>query len=152
MSDDEPVFIRSKWGTNRYVYNPNNPVGLALIAITLLVGLGALVIHEFESTWSEGELRDAVRSANRTLDGGIHDPYRHFSISSQIQDAIEQSGEGPDRGVEVDEEGDGLYEITTVDTKGEFCMRVTATITEKDPVSEIFAERTLRTSVTEGPC
>ena len=29
--EHEPVFIRSKWGTNRYVYNPNNPVGLSLI-------------------------------------------------------------------------------------------------------------------------
>ncbi|WP_406000266.1 hypothetical protein [Streptomyces sp. NBC_00829] len=25
--EHEPVFIRSTWGTNRYVYNPNNPVG-----------------------------------------------------------------------------------------------------------------------------
>ncbi|WP_420078759.1 hypothetical protein ACN6AT_05780 [Streptomyces sp. JL4002] len=32
--DDEPVFRRSKWGTNRYHYNPHNPVGLALIIIT----------------------------------------------------------------------------------------------------------------------
>ncbi|MEU7607461.1 hypothetical protein, partial [Streptomyces sp. NPDC041003] len=36
--DDEPVFKRSKWGTNRYYYNPRNPVGLALIVITLLIG------------------------------------------------------------------------------------------------------------------
>ncbi|MFD4869394.1 hypothetical protein [Streptomyces sp. NPDC058412] len=34
--DDEPVFKRSQWGTNRYYYNPQNPVGLALIVITLL--------------------------------------------------------------------------------------------------------------------
>ncbi|MCM9083085.1 hypothetical protein OG444_31960 [Streptomyces sp. NBC_01232] len=34
--DDEPVFRRSKWGTNRYYYNPNNPIGLALIVITLV--------------------------------------------------------------------------------------------------------------------
>ncbi|MFJ3877149.1 hypothetical protein ACIPW5_06795 [Streptomyces sp. NPDC090077] len=34
--DDEPVFIRSRWGTSRYTYNPRNPVGLALIIITLL--------------------------------------------------------------------------------------------------------------------
>ncbi|WP_327279856.1 MULTISPECIES: hypothetical protein [unclassified Streptomyces] len=34
--DDEPVFRRSKWGTNSYYYNPRNPVGLALIVITLL--------------------------------------------------------------------------------------------------------------------
>ncbi|MFC9705254.1 hypothetical protein ACFTWD_31710 [Streptomyces sp. NPDC056943] len=34
--DDEPVFKRSKWGTSRYTYNPRNPVGLALIVISLL--------------------------------------------------------------------------------------------------------------------
>ncbi|MFI5831392.1 hypothetical protein ACIA6C_29745 [Streptomyces sp. NPDC051578] len=34
--DDEPVFKRSQWGTNRYYYNPRNPVGLALIVISLL--------------------------------------------------------------------------------------------------------------------
>lgn len=38
MSDHEPVFKRSPWGTSRYVYNPNNPVGLALIVISVLVG------------------------------------------------------------------------------------------------------------------
>ncbi|MFD3555620.1 hypothetical protein ACFWWA_26520 [Streptomyces goshikiensis] len=41
--DDEPVFKRSKWGTNRYHYNPGNPVGLALIIITLLF-VGTMMI------------------------------------------------------------------------------------------------------------
>ncbi|WP_371591748.1 hypothetical protein [Streptomyces virginiae] len=41
--DDEPVFKRSKWGTNRYYYNPRNPVGLALIVITLLF-VGTMMI------------------------------------------------------------------------------------------------------------
>ncbi|MFD9518218.1 hypothetical protein [Streptomyces sp. NPDC059979] len=41
--DDEPVFKRSKWGTNRYYYNPQNPVGLALIVITLLF-VGTMLI------------------------------------------------------------------------------------------------------------
>ncbi|MFJ8016149.1 hypothetical protein [Streptomyces sp. NPDC096339] len=43
MHDDEPVFKRSKWGTNRYYYNPRNPVGLALIVISLLFG-GTMMI------------------------------------------------------------------------------------------------------------
>ncbi|WP_327134467.1 hypothetical protein OG311_31740 [Streptomyces sp. NBC_01343] len=41
--DDEPVFKRSKWGTNRYSYNPRNPVGLALVIITLLF-VGTMMI------------------------------------------------------------------------------------------------------------
>nr|WSX47636.1 hypothetical protein OG409_00770 [Streptomyces sp. NBC_00974] len=34
--DREPVFKRSKWGTQRYYYNPRNPIGLTLIIISLL--------------------------------------------------------------------------------------------------------------------
>ncbi len=33
----EPVFKKSPWGTNRYVYNANNPIGLALIVISCVV-------------------------------------------------------------------------------------------------------------------
>ncbi|MGW5093851.1 hypothetical protein ACWEQ1_12445 [Streptomyces nodosus] len=44
MHDDdrEPVFKRSEWGTNRYVYNHRNPVGRALIVLSL--GFAALVL------------------------------------------------------------------------------------------------------------
>ncbi|MEW2138900.1 hypothetical protein AB0892_20275 [Streptomyces sp. NPDC005409] len=41
--DDEPVFKRSKWGTNHYYYNPRNPVGRALIVITVLF-VGTMLI------------------------------------------------------------------------------------------------------------
>jgi len=37
--DDEPVFKKSTWGTNRYVYNPNNPIGLALIILSVVFAL-----------------------------------------------------------------------------------------------------------------
>lgn len=35
FDDDEPVFKRSKWGTNRYEYNPRNPIGFALIILAI---------------------------------------------------------------------------------------------------------------------
>ncbi|MEU9193308.1 hypothetical protein [Streptomyces hundungensis] len=45
MSNDyEPVFKRSKWGTNRYAYNAHNPVGLALIVISLALVVVMLVM------------------------------------------------------------------------------------------------------------
>ncbi|WP_327274584.1 hypothetical protein OG609_23290 [Streptomyces sp. NBC_01224] len=44
--DDEPVFIRSKWGTSRYVYNPRNPIGLALILITPLLAVVILILMQ----------------------------------------------------------------------------------------------------------
>ncbi|MEU2828043.1 hypothetical protein ABZ667_05130 [Streptomyces lavendulae] len=44
IQDDEPVFKRSKWGTNRYYYNPHNPVGLALIIISLVFAATMLIL------------------------------------------------------------------------------------------------------------
>jgi hypothetical protein len=44
--DDEPVFIRSKWGTSRYVYNPRNPVGLALILLSLLFAVVMMILMQ----------------------------------------------------------------------------------------------------------
>ncbi|PWK71311.1 hypothetical protein BCL76_104417 [Streptomyces sp. CG 926] len=44
QGDDEPVFKRSKWGTNRYYYNPANPVGLALIVISLVFVVTMLIL------------------------------------------------------------------------------------------------------------
>ncbi|MFI7246553.1 hypothetical protein [Streptomyces qinglanensis] len=37
--DDEPVFKKSNWGTSRYVYNPDNPVGLALTILSVVLAL-----------------------------------------------------------------------------------------------------------------
>ena len=44
FDDDEPVFKRSKWGTNDYVYNWRNPVGLALIIFSVLLVVVALIL------------------------------------------------------------------------------------------------------------
>ncbi|MFF3289106.1 hypothetical protein [Streptomyces sp. NPDC003023] len=47
MNDNhEPVFKRSRWGTSRYVYNPNNPVGLALIIISLAFAVIMMIMME----------------------------------------------------------------------------------------------------------
>ncbi|MFB6988183.1 hypothetical protein ACFC0C_31590 [Streptomyces sp. NPDC056178] len=70
---DERIFIRSKWGTNRYVYNPGHPVGRALIVGSLLFGLGGmyLLYHpgllNGADTWDAGELRSAVAAATTEL-------------------------------------------------------------------------------------
>ncbi|MFF2569909.1 hypothetical protein [Streptomyces sp. NPDC058084] len=47
MDDDhEPVFRKSRWGTNRYTYNPRNPIGLALIVGTLVLTGVMLLLME----------------------------------------------------------------------------------------------------------
>ncbi|MET8452636.1 hypothetical protein [Streptomyces sp. NPDC005209] len=46
FDDNEPIFKRSKWGTNRYQYNPQNPIGFALIIITIVfVGVMLLLMY-----------------------------------------------------------------------------------------------------------
>jgi hypothetical protein len=44
FDENEPVFKRSKWGTNRYEYNPNNPAGLALIVLSVAVATVMLIL------------------------------------------------------------------------------------------------------------
>jgi hypothetical protein len=46
MNDDEPIFKKSPWGTNRYVYNAQNPVGLALIIISVAFAIIMLILME----------------------------------------------------------------------------------------------------------
>ncbi|MER7519724.1 hypothetical protein [Streptomyces sp. NPDC126499] len=46
MNDDEPVFKKSRWGTNRYVYNPNNPVGLFLIIASSALAIVMILLME----------------------------------------------------------------------------------------------------------
>ncbi|MDV9191982.1 hypothetical protein R6L23_27890 [Streptomyces sp. SR27] len=61
MNDDEPVFKKSKWGANRYYYNPRNPVGLGLIIASSVFAILMIVLMENragpfeptpEPTWS----------------------------------------------------------------------------------------------------
>ncbi|MFD7337134.1 hypothetical protein ACFV98_14155 [Streptomyces violascens] len=42
--DDEPVFRKSRFGTNRYEYNPANPVGRVLIVVTVIGVIAGLVM------------------------------------------------------------------------------------------------------------
>ncbi|MFE0653134.1 hypothetical protein ACFVZH_31660 [Streptomyces sp. NPDC059534] len=46
MNGDEPVFRKSRWGTNRYVYNARNPLGLALIVVTVVGVFVMLMLME----------------------------------------------------------------------------------------------------------
>ncbi|KQX56925.1 MULTISPECIES: hypothetical protein [unclassified Streptomyces] len=69
MNDDEPVFKKSKWGTNRYSLNPRNPVGLGLIIATSVFAILMVVLMEnragpFEPspapTWSPHAYTDGL--------------------------------------------------------------------------------------------
>ncbi|MFI6491365.1 hypothetical protein [Streptomyces sp. NPDC050564] len=151
--DHEPVFVRSKWGTNRYVYNPNNPVGLALIFGSLLFAAGGMYYLHASSNWSEGELRSAVHQAADDLEKKpvVYDEYLGFQ--SYIDEAIDRTGEGPSTGAVIDQAthsfekvpADDDYTITGPGTDAAFCMHIHAT-----PTNETYAA--LSVDVTDGSC
>ncbi|MFB6872553.1 hypothetical protein [Streptomyces sp. NPDC056323] len=49
FEDDEPVFKKSRLGTNRYEYNPRNPIGFALIVISVLLVGGMLLLMQLRA-------------------------------------------------------------------------------------------------------
>ncbi|GHG24641.1 hypothetical protein [Streptomyces hydrogenans] len=131
---EEPVFVRSGWGSGRYVYNHRNPVGRALIVLAPLIALGGLFGMWADSTWSEGEIRDAVRKGVADLDGKRHYTSLAGDHGFLIAEAIRESGIGPGYGVEMRKEEDGGYTVSTEDTDAEYCVRVTLTPDKEPPV------------------
>ncbi|MGA5873219.1 hypothetical protein [Streptomyces cinereoruber] len=131
---EEPVFVRSGWGTGRYVYNHRNPAGLALIVLASLIAIGGFFGMRAESTWSEGEIRDAVRKGVADLDGKGHYTTLAGDRGSLIAEAIRENGIGPGYGVETRKEEDGGYTVGTEDTDTEYCVRVTLTPDPDPPV------------------
>ncbi|MFF9147394.1 hypothetical protein ACF1BN_21310 [Streptomyces sp. NPDC014861] len=162
--NDEPVLIRSKWGTSRYVYNHRSPAGLALIVLTPLLALGVLIGARAESTWSEGEFRDAVHAGVSRLDGGRHYTSPESDHGLLITEAIRESGIGPRYGVDTREEGAGSYTVSTEDTTTAFCARLTLTLDKEPPVvfpdsadlpppaPDMLAFYVSHATVSNGPC
>ncbi|MEU0371034.1 hypothetical protein ABZ070_12370 [Streptomyces sp. NPDC006283] len=134
--DAEPVFVRSKWGTSRYVYNANNPVGMALIVGSLLFAAASMYLLHDESSWSEGELHDAVHAAVKEINGeSLHVGGYSGSYEEIIADAIEESGEGPEHGyVTVSPQSDhsdddskpqfDQFEVSSGDVSDIYCLNV----------------------------
>ncbi|MFG3344298.1 hypothetical protein ACGF1Z_04435 [Streptomyces sp. NPDC048018] len=131
---EEPVFVRSKWGTGRYVYNHRNPVGLALIVLAPLIALGVMFGMQAESTWSESELRDAVRKGVADLEGKQHYTSLESDRGFLIAEAIQESGIGPRYGVYTHKDEGGGYTVSTADTESEYCVRITLTLDKQPPV------------------
>ncbi|MFF5701037.1 hypothetical protein ACFY7H_00745 [Streptomyces sp. NPDC012794] len=158
---EEPVFTRSEWGTNRYVYNHRNPVGLALIIIAPIVAVGAMTGLRNSSRWSEAELRTAVHQGTENLTGSTQYVSPDMHLGTLIRDAVEDSGTGPGLGLDVsrDAVGDAIgdaghgYTISSADTETEYCIRVT--MTRVDPNSRFTSIRQdhyLTATATQGAC
>ncbi|MGW1889911.1 hypothetical protein ACWCP6_06530 [Streptomyces sp. NPDC002004] len=153
MSGDdgyEPVFRKSRWGTNRYEYNPDNPVGMALIVLAVLVLIGGLYYLHDSSEWSRDELHDATTEAAAALEKEPHVSDDSLGYDMLIEDAIDRTGEGPSFGARVEREDTHEtrdyddYTVTGSGTDAAFCMRI-AEIPHGDEVM-------LRATVTDGAC
>lgn len=156
---DEPVFVRSKWGTARYVYNPKHPVGVALIVGSILLAVGGMVYINDGANWSEGELRDAVHGAARALQAEPQTVSLFTGYEELIREAIRKTGEGPTHGsvkiAAVRADGYGAnratddFEITSDDVDGVYCLRISPP--EPDtPKSSVTT--TLSTTVEDDSC
>ncbi|MET7622046.1 hypothetical protein [Streptomyces sp. NPDC005408] len=161
---DESIFVRRR-RTPRYVYNPRNPIGRALIVISAVVAVGYMYYLFDSSSWSESEWRDAVHEAARELEsepqplsGGSRYEYR-------IEDAVKATGEGPEyalvrvdaiqesdtagRGGAGADRGSDAFEISTDDVETIYCMRVSPPLPK---ASMSTTTVTLHVDVKEGPC
>ncbi|MEW1723318.1 hypothetical protein [Streptomyces sp. NPDC093109] len=163
--DDEPIFVRSRWGTNRYVYNTRSPVARWLIFGTVVLAFG-MIWHLFASSkWSEGELRAGVHKAAEALEAKPQQVGFVNTYASLIREAIRDSGEAPSSGggFEVEpvrgiRDGSGTagaasgtsdFEVTSEDVSSVYCLRVSPP--EPDKVEDHGAI-TLSVTVEENRC
>ncbi|MCF3179535.1 hypothetical protein IPZ70_06180 [Streptomyces polychromogenes] len=97
--EEEPGGPRFTWG-----YFPgrrrNLPTAL-VIGVLAFEGAATWYLQESES-WSEGEVRDAVKSAAHTLDGTAHRPATYARYAELIDQAIKASGDGPSSGLRIE--------------------------------------------------
>jgi hypothetical protein len=103
-ADADRIFVRSKWGTNRYVYNPDNPVGMALIVATLLFAAGALwVLHHSggPGSWDGADLRSAVTTATDELSKEADLGPGSGDYDAILREQIAKDGNGPEDALSV---------------------------------------------------
>lgn len=129
---------------------------LLVTALAVLAVVGAYLAVRYErSTWSEDELRSAVRSAAEDLES---DPGMKSAFSNRpplIEFAVGAAGgdDAPFDDVEVVETGSGgSYTIGSDDTAAVFCMRVTGAARGATDGESPVPERDLTIEVGEGPC
>ncbi|MER7622189.1 hypothetical protein [Streptomyces sp. NPDC126503] len=71
MKDDEPVFNKSRWGTSCYVYNPKNPIGLAMIIVSSLAVIVMVLLMEYRTDLHAARPGGARGSSRSTEPPGV---------------------------------------------------------------------------------
>jgi hypothetical protein len=164
--DADRIFIRSTWGTNRYVYNPHNPVGRALIIGSLLFAVGGmyLLYHPGllggSGNWDGGELRSAVTEATAELSSEAQFGPGSIGYGDILQARIAEKGhssqdaltvtlasEPPDSAVLNGGAEQADYTVTADGTDTAFCVEVYA-MKRKQAMGYDF----VTTSIGDGAC
>ncbi|MDT0381329.1 hypothetical protein RM572_21460 [Streptomyces sp. DSM 42041] len=164
--DHEPVFVRSRWGTNHYTYNPGNPVGVVLIVASLVAVAGFVLVMQNRASLSGDELRDAVHTAAEALEQEPHTKASFGGYSGAVEDALDDAVANSDStvGPRVEAVGDSDdYEITgsspETDTDAAYCMHITQSVAPEGGIGiptegggAVLEEHDLSVSVSEGRC
>ncbi|MEU3408074.1 hypothetical protein ABZ766_29570 [Streptomyces sp. NPDC006670] len=124
--EEEPVGPRFTWGYFRGRRRNLPPV--LVMGVLAFAGAAMWYFQERES-WSEGEVRDAVKSAAHALDGTAHRPASYPRYGELIDQAIEASGEGPRGGLRIEKRSVGAtdadhFELTPGPGGAVYCMTI----------------------------
>jgi hypothetical protein len=164
--DHEPVFVRSRWGTSRYVYNPRNPAGVVLILASLAVAAGGLLFMRDSTSLNEDELRDAVHTAAEALEQEPHTDPPYGDYTGLVRDALDDAAADSDStvGPAVEAVGDSDdYEVTggysENDTDAVYCMHIAQSVSPEggsgiatEDGGIVPDQYDLSVSVSEGRC
>ncbi|WP_328404772.1 hypothetical protein OHS70_36400 [Streptomyces sp. NBC_00390] len=162
--DDEPIFVCRR-GT--LVYNPNNPIGRALIVNVRRVRERVHVPPLRQLAVERGRVSGRCSCSRTTTGSGTTHLGGPSRLQDLIEEAVQEAGQGPEHTV-IDVEpindsdatgaagsvggGHGLdtFEISTDDVVTTYCMRMSPPHPETDmPKTKTV---TLTVNVKEGPC
>lgn len=147
------------------MYNARNPIGLALIVISVVVAAGYMYYLFDGSRWSESEWRDAVHEAARDLESEPQALSGGARYEYWIEDAIKATGVGPEHAlIRVDavqesdaavdggpttDRGHDAFEVSTDDLETTYCVRVSPPLPRSSMSTRTVS---LQVDVREGPC
>ncbi|MEU9126155.1 hypothetical protein AB0C96_41205 [Streptomyces sp. NPDC048506] len=146
--DADRIFVRSRWGTNRYVYNPHNPIGCALVVGSLLFAAGGMYLLKHDpgllsgtEDWDGGQLRSAASAATVELSNDAEFGPGTINYPDILRAAIAKHGHGskdaltvtlasetPESAVFYGGTEKADYSVTAHGTDTAFCLGVRATM------------------------
>lgn len=149
--DHEPIFVRSRWGTSRYVYNPHNTIGRALIVGSLVSALGGMYLLTDPpaflggaKAWSADGLRTALTDASAEMADEARFGPGEATYEMLLRDRVAGHGPGAEEALTIDLASErplsaayrggveeARYTVTADGTDAAFCLHVHAVRVER---------------------